>query len=62
MKKQDSKLAFNKEKVANLSSADLDQVVGGKEAATHPTDGSTHANFTCSLCTTLTGIAPEEQA
>ncbi|MCB2409845.1 class I lanthipeptide [Hymenobacter lucidus] len=61
MKKQDSKLAFNKEKVANLSSADLDQVVGGKEAPA-ATDTSTHANFTCSLCTTLTGIAPEEQA
>ena len=60
MKKQDSKLAFNKEKVANLSSADLDQVVGGKEIeATHPTDGSTHANFTCSLCTRLTGIAAD---
>lgn len=55
MKKQDSnKLTFNKEKVANLSQADLDQVVGGKEAA--KTDTSTHATWTCTLCTTLTGI------
>jgi len=54
MKKQDltaatTKLAFNKEKVASLSPADLDQIVGGDG------DHSTHANFTCNMCTTLSG-------
>jgi len=56
MKKQDltaatTKLAFNKEKVASLSPADLDQVMGGNVEADH----STHANFTCNMCTTLSG-------
>ena len=58
MKKQDnspptSKLAFDKEKVANLSQVDLDHIQGGM----YPTEsGSTHANFTCTLCTSISDI------
>ena len=60
MKKQDqfapaNKLAFNKEKVANLSPAALDQIQGGLAAEVH----STHADFTCKMCTTLTGVVAE---
>lgn len=58
MKKQDNylptnKLAFSKEKVANLSQVDLDHIQGGL----YPGEsGSTHAKFTCSLCTTIGDI------
>lgn len=60
MKKQDhsapaNKLAFNKEKVANLSPDALDQIQGGLLVGDH----STHAKFTCSLCTTLSGGTPD---
>ncbi|GAA3952221.1 class I lanthipeptide [Hymenobacter algoricola] len=54
MKKQDafaSKLSFNKEKVANLTPDDLDQVHGGDGHG-----GSSHSsqqNFTCCLCTSI---------
>lgn len=64
MKKHDSrKLSFSKEKVANLSAADLDQVVGGKIAPTVG-DASTRWLFTCEMCTTIgpdTSIAPQEE-
>ncbi|MCB2409841.1 class I lanthipeptide [Hymenobacter lucidus] len=49
MKKQNSnKLAFSKEKIANLSAAELGQIIGGQQ------DGeriSTYHDFTCGLCT-----------
>jgi len=69
MKKQNafalgSKLAFNKEKVANLSPADLDQVHGGQTEGGHGGSGnSTYNNFTCCACTTFnssTGVAEPE--
>ncbi|HVI46003.1 MAG TPA: class I lanthipeptide [Chitinophaga sp.] len=54
-KKTNSKLSFNKEKIANLSADDLNTVQGGIEA---PVEGgrsqnSTRADFTCCMCTTL---------
>jgi|GEM_PF-2569939 len=44
-------LEIVKEKVANLSDADMNQMVGGSEAA-----ASTRTNFTCSWCTSTTSI------
>ena len=63
MKKQNafalgSKLAFNKEKVANLSPADLDQVHGGKESPAFSRNSSQH-NFSCCACTTVVDVAEE---
>ncbi|HVI46005.1 MAG TPA: class I lanthipeptide [Chitinophaga sp.] len=56
-----NKLSFNKEKIANLSTEDLDGVQGG--IGKLPVEGgrsqnSTRADFTCCMCTTL--VAPEE--
>jgi len=47
------KLAFNKEKVASLSPADLGQLHGGKTAppTAGPTIQSTVYDFTCCQCT-----------
>jgi len=44
-------LEIVKEKVANLSDADMNLIVGGDEAA-----ASTRTNFTCSWCTSTTSI------
>jgi hypothetical protein len=66
MKKQNafapgSKLAFSKEKVANLSPADLDQIHGGEIEGGHGgSSHSTHNNFSCCACTTIIGIAEQE--
>ncbi|MFB6455001.1 class I lanthipeptide [Chitinophaga sp. Hz27] len=51
------KLSFDKEKVANLTGEELDQVEGGVQAPVQGGDLSTHHNFTCSACTTLSGYA-----
>jgi len=63
MKKQDAaapKLAFNKEKIANLSPADLDQVHGGQaDTIGDFTGGSTRNDFTCCACTTITEAQAE---
>ncbi|SHL17063.1 hypothetical protein SAMN05444266_102296 [Chitinophaga jiangningensis] len=63
---QSSKLPFSKEKIANLTGEELDQVQGGVEQPIDDKTGdtvdtasglSTHHNFTCCACTTLSGIA-----
>ncbi|MBV7529427.1 class I lanthipeptide [Chitinophaga sp. sic0106] len=65
---QNSKLPFSKEKIANLTGEELDAVQGGidevKTGDTVDTASgiSTHHNFTCCACTTLSGIAAEDQA
>jgi len=54
MKKQHTsanKLTFSKEKIAYLSSADLDQLRGGLADGGHGgSEHSTQHNFTCCLC------------
>jgi len=49
-------LEIVKEKVANLSDADMNLMVGGNSEAA----ASTRTNFTCSWCTSTTSI--EENA
>ncbi|HVI46007.1 MAG TPA: class I lanthipeptide [Chitinophaga sp.] len=55
--KSDSKLSFNKEKVANLSTEELNTVEGG---AAVRSNNSTRADFTCCMCTTLVVEEPGE--
>ena len=55
---QNSKLPFDKETIANLTGDELDNVAGGKDEAPVDTASglSTHHNFTCCACTTLSGL------
>jgi hypothetical protein len=56
---QNSKLPFDKETIANLTGEELDSVAGGKlEPVKEDTASglSTHHNFTCCACTTLSGL------
>ena len=58
---QNDKLSFGKEKIANLTGEELDTVAGGNEAPVDTASGlSTHHNFTCCACTTLSGIQEAE--
>lgn len=47
-KRNPNKLAFKKEKIANLSAAELGKIVGGQQDSERI---STYHNFTCGLCT-----------
>lgn len=50
-----AKLSITKEKVANLSDADMNLILGGDEAP-GAGGGSTRHNFTCDWCTSTTSI------
>jgi hypothetical protein len=55
---QNDKLSFGKEKIANLTGEELDNVAGGLQETVKDTASglSTHHNFTCCACTTLSGL------
>jgi hypothetical protein len=57
---QNDKLSFGKERIANLTGEELDNVAGGNEPVKDTASGlSTHHNFTCCACTTLSGFQEE---
>jgi hypothetical protein len=55
-----SKLAYTKEQVANLSENDLDKLQGGGNEEAAKTASSTNNDFTCCWCTS-TVTQPDEQ-
>ncbi|MFB6455004.1 class I lanthipeptide [Chitinophaga sp. Hz27] len=50
---QNSKLPFDKERIANLTPDELDQVEGGVQSPIVSGDQTTHHNFTCGASNTM---------